>query len=82
MPLFEYHEMGEIFELYKQHINPEGIPLDVKTKIVQESYGHPASFMLLLKLFDEHRPDSTLWDTVLEQHLEGYMNGTQTAYKN
>ena len=81
MPLFEYHEMGEIFELYKRHINPEGIPLDVKTKIVQESNGYPDSFMLLLKLFDEHRPDSTSWGTVLQQHLEGYLNGTHTKIK-
>ena len=55
--------------------------MDVKTKIVQESNGHPASFMLLLKLFDEHRPDSTSWDIVLQQHLESYLNGTHTKIK-
>ena len=45
------------------------------------SLGHYeiASFMILLKLFDEHRPDLASWSTVLQQHLEDseYMNETQ-----
>ena len=55
--------------------------MDIQTKIVQESNGHPASFMILLKLFDEHRPNLASWGTVLQQHLEEYMNGMHKEIK-
>ena len=81
MPFFLFKEMGEIFQLYQRHLNPEGISLDIQANIVQESNGHPASFMILLKLFDEHRPDSASWGTVLQQYLGEYLNGTHQCIR-
>jgi hypothetical protein len=46
-----------------------------------ESGGHPASFMILLKLYDEVRPEPTSWTLALQKNLWIYMNGTHRKVK-
>jgi hypothetical protein len=50
MPFFSIAEMTKLFERYRHNINPEEIPLDLQTRIMFESGGHAASYMILLKL--------------------------------
>ena len=82
MPLFSLDEMCELFKLYQRYLNSDGAPLDVQAEIVKESNGHPASFMILLKFYDECRPDSTSWSSVLKECLVHYMNGAQRRLRN
>ncbi|KAG0008886.1 hypothetical protein BGZ82_004368, partial [Podila clonocystis] len=57
MPPFDLREMGKLFDLYKEHCDPVGISRQIQDRIVHESGGHPASFMVLLKLVLQHQPD-------------------------
>ncbi|GBB99633.1 hypothetical protein RclHR1_03590008 [Rhizophagus clarus] len=84
MPAFDNLEMSKLFFSYKNEIpNPKGltVPLDLQRKIMKESCGHPASFMILLKIFDDENKESTplsldKWEIVLEEKLDSYLNGT------
>jgi hypothetical protein len=61
MPMFSTAEMTHLFEIYRENINPEEIEFDLQSKIMFESGGHAASYMILLKLYDELRPEPTSW---------------------
>ena len=76
MPLFSTAEMTKLFQIYRRNINPEEIPLDLQTRIMFESGGHAASFMILLKLYDELRPEPSSWILVLQKNLWTYLSGT------
>ncbi|CAG8673326.1 7004_t:CDS:2 [Acaulospora morrowiae] len=56
MSRFSTKEMGTIFHSYQVHLNKDGIPPDLQIEIERDSCGHPASFMILLKLFHDCRP--------------------------
>ncbi|CAJ0751267.1 81_t:CDS:2, partial [Entrophospora sp. SA101] len=58
MEPFNVEEMGMLFSSYEKRFNPEGVPIYLQNKIIQESCGHPVSFMILLKLFNDFSPDS------------------------
>lgn len=81
MSPFNTTEMATLFELYKEHFDPNGISPDIQFEIMIESRGHPASFMLLLKLAMQHRPDKMNWASVLEKNIRGLLKGTHTALK-
>lgn len=78
MPAFDNLEMSELFLSYENEISDFAVPLDLQRKIMEESCGHPASFMILLKIFDdENKPLlSDQWDIVLNEKLDNYLNGT------
>ncbi|GES92044.1 hypothetical protein GLOIN_2v1735228 [Rhizophagus clarus] len=82
MPLFTTQEMGELFDLYKLNFDEVGVLPDLRTRIIEESCGHPASFMILLKLFYHFRPTLNQWARVLQGNLERYMNGTHRKLKD
>ncbi|GBC29586.1 uncharacterized protein OCT59_008722 [Rhizophagus irregularis] len=82
MPMFSIQEMGELFNLYQSNLDKNGVLLDLRTKIIEESCGHPASFMILLKLFYDFRPTLDKWTRVLQGNLERYMNVTHTKLKD
>jgi hypothetical protein len=74
---------GSAFGMYELHINLGGIPMDVQVRNKDESKGHPASFMILLRLlFNECRPKPYSWSLVLQNNLSTYMNGTHRKVKH
>lgn len=81
IPFLSTAEMGKLFEAYQQNINPEGVPQDLQTKLMYESSGHPAFFMILLKLFNECRPELHQWGLELQSNLSNFMNGTHLKIK-
>ena len=81
MQLFDTSEMGVLFNQYKLGLNEVGVPNDLIAEIIKESCGHPASFMILLKLFHDFRPGVNLWGKCLQENLAKYMNGTHTKLK-
>ena len=81
MPLFNVTEMGKLFESYKLNANEDGVPSDLTGKIIKESCGHPASFMILLKLYDDFRPNVNLWEIKFQENFVKYMNGTHIKLK-
>lgn len=76
MQPFSLREMSEMFGMYKETIDTECIPLKLQTKIADESGGHAASFMILLKVYYELQPATSAWGLVSQQHLKKYMNST------
>ena len=75
MEFFSVKEMSQLFSLYKENINIEGVAQDLQPIIMCESEGHAASFMILLKLYDECRPSALDWSFILHQNIERYLNG-------
>ncbi|POG58831.1 hypothetical protein GLOIN_2v1727254 [Rhizophagus irregularis DAOM 181602=DAOM 197198] len=76
MPFFTTEELGKLFRLYSEFFD-EIIPIDIQSVIMHESFGHPASFMILLKLYHDHRTYSPIeWNRLLKENLESYLNGT------
>ncbi|CAB5360087.1 unnamed protein product [Rhizophagus irregularis] len=76
MPFFTTEELGKLFRLYSEFFD-EIIPIDIQSVIMHESFGHPASFMTLLKLYHDHRTNSPIeWNRLLKENLESYLNGT------
>jgi len=73
--------MGKLFNLFKEACDPAGVSLPIQEKIVHESSGHPASFMILLKLAWLCRPNQTNWAFKLQKNLKRYMNGTHRKIK-
>ncbi|GES94249.1 hypothetical protein GLOIN_2v1735228 [Rhizophagus clarus] len=51
-------------------------------EIIKESCGHPASFMILLKLYHDLRPTVNKWGIKLQERLTEYMNGTHIKIKH
>jgi len=51
-------------------------------EIIKESCGHPASFMILLKLFHDFRQTVNQWRIRLQKSLAAYMNGTHIEIKH
>ena len=51
--------MGEFQRIHEHQPNRD--TFDLKARIMHESLGHPTSFMILLKLFDECQPTSRSW---------------------
>lgn len=82
IPFFSALEMSQLFQMYELHINPDKIPLDVQLRIMEESNGHPASFMILLRLYNECRPKRNSWSLVLQENLSTHMNGTHRKVKH
>ncbi|KAF9987559.1 hypothetical protein BGZ65_003112 [Modicella reniformis] len=78
MPPFDLREMGRLFDLYKEHCRPHGISQQIQDKIVQESRGHPASFMFLLKLALLHRPDERNWTCLLQRNIDPLLDWNET----
>ncbi|KAK3806979.1 MAG: hypothetical protein J3Q66DRAFT_392674 [Benniella sp.] len=76
MAPFDLMEMGKLFRLYKQHCDPHGISPEIQARIAHESGGHPASFMVLLKLTLQRRPDTNNWANVLDNNIRDLLNGT------
>lgn len=81
MPFFTLEEMGKLFNLYKQQCDPVGLSRYIQNKIVDESSGHTASFMILLKLAFQRQPDDHNRAYMLEKNLTDYMNGTHVKVK-
>ena len=82
IPFFNVQEMGKIFDLYNDKVDPDPVPLDIKLNIIHESCGHPASFMILLKIYNDIRPVTLLdWKVVMKQNLIEYTNGTHKKIK-
>ncbi len=73
MPLFSTEEMDKLFDLYQSGLNNNGVPSDLRAEISKESCGHPASFMILLKLFHDFRPTVNQWGIRLQENLDEYM---------
>lgn len=76
--------MGVLFDSYQKHINLGGVPPDSQKSFIDETNGHEASFMVLLKVFEGHRPTVDKWSLVMEQSKtlrNTYMNGTNTKIK-
>ena len=73
--------MGKLFDLYKQLCDPLGLSRYIQSKIVDESSGHAASFMILLKLALQYQPDEDNWAYLLQKNLIYYMNGTHRKVK-
>lgn len=69
MPPFSLGEMAEHFEHYQKEVNFKGVPLDIQRKITEESAGHPATFMLYLKMYDHLRPTLSTWLPVEQEKL-------------
>ncbi|CAG8517091.1 1884_t:CDS:2 [Paraglomus occultum] len=84
IPFFNVQEMDKIFNLYNDKVDPDPDPLDIKLNIIHESCGHPASFMILLKIYNDIdiRPATLLdWKVVIKQNLIEYTNGTHKKIK-
>lgn len=82
IPFFNVQEMSKIFDLYNDKVDPDPVPFDIKLNIIHESCGHPASFMILLKLYNDIRPATLLdWRVVMKQGLIEYTNGTHKQIK-
>ncbi|KAF8923545.1 hypothetical protein BGZ58_002828 [Dissophora ornata] len=79
MPPFDLKEMGRLFELYKKHCNPVGISWQIQKRIVDETGGHPASFMVLLKLAlrQEQEPNEDNWASLLQENIGLLLDETQ-----
>ncbi|CAB5376116.1 unnamed protein product [Rhizophagus irregularis] len=76
MPFFTTEELGKLFRLYSEFFD-KIIPIDIQSVIMHESFGHLASFMILLKLYHDHRTNSPIeWNRLLKENLESYLNGT------
>ncbi|KAF9368854.1 hypothetical protein CPB97_004197, partial [Podila verticillata] len=82
MPPFEIKEMGRLFDMYKEHCHPAGISQQIQRNVMLESGGHPASFMILLKLVLQYRPNMGNWAGLLQENIGRLMNGSQTKIKN
>ncbi|CAB4432247.1 unnamed protein product [Rhizophagus irregularis] len=82
MPLFSIKEMDKLFESYQFSMNKNGIQPDLRVEIIKESCGHPASFMILLKLYHDNLPNILQWEKVLQANFSQYMNGTHIALQN
>ncbi len=82
MDLFDSREMGEIFKEYQLNFNEAGVPSSLTAEIIRESCGHPASFMILLKLYHDFRPTVNQWRIRLQESLAEYMNGTHIKMKH
>ncbi|CAG8558046.1 2329_t:CDS:1 [Scutellospora calospora] len=74
--------MGRLFESYKFGINTNGVPYDLQVEIERASCGHPASFMILLRLFSDNLPTIGQWKKALHENLSKYINGTHITLKN
>ncbi|KAF9342557.1 hypothetical protein BGX34_007977, partial [Mortierella sp. NVP85] len=81
IPPFDFREMGELFEMYKGSCNPHGLIQKIQQRIVQESKGHPASFMVLLKLALYYDPNDDNWTQLLQDKVREFLNGVQTKAK-
>ncbi|CAG8658754.1 8869_t:CDS:1 [Paraglomus brasilianum] len=82
IPFFNVQEMGKIFDLYNDKVDPYPVPLDIKLNIIHESCGHPASFMILLKIYNDILPATLLdWKVVMKQNLIEYTNETHMKIK-
>ncbi|KAF9367523.1 hypothetical protein CPB97_005659, partial [Podila verticillata] len=81
MPPFDLREMGRLFDLYKEHCDSVGISRQIQDRIVRESGGHPASFMVLLKLVLQHQPNEGNWTSLLQENIGLLLNGTQTKLR-
>ncbi|RUP52100.1 hypothetical protein BC936DRAFT_141392 [Jimgerdemannia flammicorona] len=81
MPFFTSAEMGKLFDLYKEQCDPEGLFQYIQGKVMHESRGHPASFMILLKLALQYRPTGVSWPYILKEKLCLYMGGTHIKIK-
>ena len=75
-PSFSFEEMGQLFQLYSEKLHTSA-PTAILNNIVTESSGHPASFMALLKFYDECKPDVSNWPFMFENHWREYLNGIQ-----
>ncbi|CAI2170087.1 14179_t:CDS:2 [Funneliformis geosporum] len=76
MPFFTTEELGKLFSLYNEFFD-EVFPIDIQSIIMRESFGHPASFMILLKLYHDFRTNSPIeWNRSLKENLENYLNWT------
>ncbi|KAL1914221.1 uncharacterized protein VTP21DRAFT_9644 [Calcarisporiella thermophila] len=82
IPFFTTEDMGKLFRLYKELCFRPGIPDPIQASIIRESLGHPASFMILLKIFNECQPSSDSWNREMHDNLEKYMNGTHIKFKH
>ncbi|KAF9369452.1 hypothetical protein CPC16_004499 [Podila verticillata] len=81
MPPFDVQEMGRLFDMYKENCNPAGISQPIQGKVIHESGGHPASFMILLKLVLLHQPNMGNWAGLLQENIGRLMNGSQTKIR-
>ncbi|CAB4389128.1 unnamed protein product [Rhizophagus irregularis] len=81
MPMFSIQEMGQLFDQYQSDFDRDGVLPDLRVQIIKESCGHPASFMVLLKLYYDLRPTVKQWAKFLQENLEKYMNGTHIKLK-
>ena len=82
IPFFRVPQMVDLFKWYKERCNVDGIPNELQSKIITTSCGHPASFMILLKLYHQCRPTVDNWRSELQLKLEEYMNSTHFKIKN
>ena len=82
MEFFSVKEMSQIFYLYKENVNLDGVDQNLQPSIMDESGGHAASFMILLKLYDECRPSLLTWPSILRKNIQGYLNGTHVSLKS
>ncbi|RUS21379.1 hypothetical protein BC937DRAFT_92868 [Endogone sp. FLAS-F59071] len=68
--------------MYKQFSNEYGVSTEIADNIIRRSYGHPASFMILLRIFEDLQPTTIEeWRAVLQLHIEDYLNGTHVQIK-
>ncbi|CAG8645131.1 1452_t:CDS:1 [Paraglomus occultum] len=74
--------MVDLFKWYKERCNTDGVPNELQSKIITASCGHPASFIILLKLYHYCRPTVDSWKSTLQLQLEKYMNGTHFKIEN
>ena len=81
MPFFTIEEMGKLFDQYQKRCDEDGLSRYIQSKIVDESSGHPASFMILLKLALQYQPNQDSWAYMLKRNLKDYMNGTHRKVK-
>jgi hypothetical protein len=82
MPLFSIEEMDKLFESYQFSMNYDGVQPDLRVEIVKESCGHPASFMILLKLYHDYFPNILQWGKVLQANFSQYMNSIYITLQN
>ncbi|KAG0329889.1 hypothetical protein BG004_002230 [Podila humilis] len=81
MPPFDLREMSKIFDMYK-NCDPDGISCQIQVRIIDESGGHPASFMHLLQLAMWYDPDDGSWSRLLQENIQSFLDGTQSKISN
>ena len=69
--------MGKLIQLYSEKLHTSVPPPAICSNITTESSGHPASFMALLKFYDDCKPNLNNWPSMFENYWREYLNGIQ-----